>query len=1172
MTEPHENPLSNKNQIVVGDISGSYIAIGHGAQVIVNHLLSAAEELQRQQATESNILANAVIDYVRKLQGQLPRPDKVVAEAEPYKSLLPYRLADAPFFFGRDQAKQDLLYSLRGNKGRLTILHSESGAGKTSLLQAGLAAELLAQGHLPLYVRAWRTSPSLAVKQTLLPNLSYTPGLAEAPLRAFLGQVTDILGPDSDVFILLDQFEEFFLRVSDETMQTGFIEDLGSCVDDETLRARFLLSLRNDQFANLSDFRPRIPTIFANEFALKLLSHDEARQAITEPASMAGLSYETGLVEEILAELEKNQPNLVVLPAQLQLVCWALYKQLGDTSSRIIATAVFERMGGVEKILQNYLRRVLDREIPSGQRPQAQQVIEALVRSDRTRDVRTLDELGRDAAPAETLPPVLSHLVSARLLRVVETDGEETVAYELAHDYLVQQIELDPAVLARKAAQELLDQEVEDWQRNPKLRIGDEKLNTIKAQEKHLKFTPEARELYELSKKAQRRRRSVLLGLLGATFLGVVAAMVLYGFWTDAEDRRAVAEFAANAAETRQAEAEVAANAAETRQADARQAEAAALSAEATALFAQQNAEIGQATAVALEQTAQAARATAEQDRANAVTAQETAQAAEQAALRAQETAESEKVQAELGRAEAIVAQQTARAGEETAQAQQATAQAQQATAEAAAAQAEQARAQAEAAKAAAEAAQAAAERARAKAEADLVDAEQRVEDAQQLAGELDRLNTSRQLANQALTVIEDDVQLALLLSVEAMNSADTVQARGSLLAALTRVGDAFYLRNSATEVSSLAFSPNGEFLAAGSSDGAIRFWDVTDPANPVDFGSRLIGHMSVVWSVAVSPNGEILASTGADRRVILWDVSDPANVIKVALPLISHTDGVYVVSFGPRGDILASGGLDGSVILWKVREPDNPDLLDPVNPILPDGHTGGVTSITFSPDGSTLIAGGLDGQVIQWDLSTLRPVLLIAHEIGVWKALFDQSNSLLTIGDANGKATLWNVNKEPKLLGELFSGRSDDRVGIGMDFHPNGEMVASGADDGAIILWDVRDKTNPQTYPTRLSLHSGEVNAVAFSPTGNIMASGDSKGEIIIWNVDPDIWLERACILATRNFTEDEWNRFIGTALSYRATCPNLPFPSASPTSLSGISTSGSFSTAYLPLITKDR
>ncbi len=808
--------------IVTGDIHGSYIAIGRGAQVIVQQVLSVAQEAEQRHQLETQILAQAVAHYVDRLRIQVHLPplasqgdreDLPSLEGrggrenlpplggrrgredlpplggrrglplEPYKSLLPYRLADAPFFFGRDQARAELLPGLApGSRTRLTILHSESGAGKTSLLQAGLAAPLLAQGHLPLYVRAWRHSPSLAIKQTLLPDLTRTPDLAQLPLRAFLARLTGLLGLSTLVYILLDQFEEFFIRLADEETQKEFIEDLGQCVEDETLPVRFILSLRKDHFANLSDFRDRLPYIFAHEYPLKLFTRAEAASAITAPATLVGLTYEPGVVDQILDELQA-QAQKVIMPAQLQLVCWALYRALGSNDfsrssgeQHTITLAMLQRLGGVAGILRNYLHDVITREIPIKRREQAQQVLEALIRSDRTRDVQTAAQLARQLGGASPLqeaggtsplwgaggaagasplqeasgssfrlhpsslpiPPVLNDLISSRLLRVVETGPQEEVAYELAHDYLIDQIELDPEVLARKAAQELLDQEVAAWQRNPQLRIGEEKLKIIEAQAAKIHFSPEAEKLYRLSKNVRQRRRRILFGLFGLALLVSCLALFLYYSLGITQENLGIAHNAlvtatsviqsawdeADAAAIRQATAERAANVAQTAQFEA-------IAAEATASLARQTAEAGRQVAAQAEQTAIAARyaaqtrqAEAEQNAAVALASQATAQAAGQQAIAAQQTAQANQATAQASEQLAIQARQTA-------QAQQAVAEQTARQAQAAAAAAQQAQAIAEAARQEAEQARRDAERARREAERAQRDAEEQAAQAQ---------------------------------------------------------------------------------------------------------------------------------------------------------------------------------------------------------------------------------------------------------------------------------------------------------------------------------------------------------------------------------------------------------------------------------------------------------
>ncbi|MCB0193207.1 MAG: hypothetical protein KDJ65_14780 [Anaerolineae bacterium] len=693
--------------IKTGDINGSFNAIGHGAQVIVERALTAVEEAEQRHQVETQILLQAVINYVERLKAQIPPPGIATPHSEPYKSLLSYRVTDAPFFFGRDKAKRDLLNNIT-SRGRLTVLHAESGAGKTSLLQAGLAAELLAKGHFPLYVRAWRRTPTHAIKQALLPDLERTPDLAELPLRPFLSRVTDILGLSTIVYILLDQFEEFFSRLSDDPQRQAFVEELGDCIEDEILQARFVLSIRKDYFANLSEFRGRIPYIFVNEYALKLFTPDEAADAVIKPAGMVDLNYGSGVVDQILDELQTYEQK-IILPAQLQLVCWALYRELGDKQQQITLD-MLRKMGGVAGILRNYLHSVLTKEIPPRYQEQARRVIEALVRADRSRDIQTAAQLSREIDHPDSLSLVLDSLISSRLLRVVEAGSETETAYELAHDYLVEQIELDPEVLARKAAQELLDQEVAAWQQNPKLLIGEEKLKVIQAQEAKLYFSPEAKELYDQSKKARRRQRAIFRGLFGSVLLAIVALFLLYQSLSDtrvnlqsakieaAEAVRQEATAVSNQAkaETAAKEAVATVTAAGFAQATAEFAQNAAKSAQATAESQREQAEVAKETAEAAKGAAETAEAMAEMAKRDAENRQAVAEEAAQQAITARQTAEASQATADAGRQLAVYAEQTAQAEQRLAEQAASDAQAAAAAAQQAKAAAEEAQREAE--------------------------------------------------------------------------------------------------------------------------------------------------------------------------------------------------------------------------------------------------------------------------------------------------------------------------------------------------------------------------------------------------------------------------------------------------------------------------------------------
>ena len=133
------------------------------------YLRSQFEELR-------DYLRAAVAAYVAAQQARILKPP--TSPAQPYKFLDSFELEDADIFFGRDAASTALHQTVI--QARLTVLHARSGAGKTSLLKAGLAPRLIREGRIPIFARAF-DDPVLAVKRGSLPparvrGLRFYPG------------------------------------------------------------------------------------------------------------------------------------------------------------------------------------------------------------------------------------------------------------------------------------------------------------------------------------------------------------------------------------------------------------------------------------------------------------------------------------------------------------------------------------------------------------------------------------------------------------------------------------------------------------------------------------------------------------------------------------------------------------------------------------------------------------------------------------------------------------------------------------------------------------------------------------------------------------------------------------------------------------------------------------
>ena len=419
----------------------------------------------------------------------IPAAEPLPLPEEPYKALVAYEARDRAFFFGRDREIEELTALVHAH--RLVLLYGASGVGKTSLLQAGVIPRLEGAdpGYTVVNVRAL-TDPAGAVRAALrrkLPDAQLPAG--ETSLVDFLAAATRAI--DCPLAVVIDQFEEFFIRLSPE-FRVAFIAELGALCDARDLPVKVVLSLRGDYLFKVSELEARIPEIFQTKMLLLPLTREQAREAIVCPVEALGCAYAPDLVEQLLDDLTREG----VMPPQLQLVCGALFHHARQAERKTLTVADYDALGGAQGVLRGYLDQEL-RRFPPEEGALARDLLEELVTSERTKKVETLAELATAlAAERDVLSEVVEKLVRARLLRPVERadgTGAET-AYELAHEYLIAEIALSPEAVARKEAEELLRQGVDNWRRFGAL-LSVEAFELIDAQRDRLRVDAEAQAL-----------------------------------------------------------------------------------------------------------------------------------------------------------------------------------------------------------------------------------------------------------------------------------------------------------------------------------------------------------------------------------------------------------------------------------------------------------------------------------------------------------------------------------------------------------------------------------------------------------------------------------------------------------------------------------------------------
>ncbi|MFD9892343.1 AAA family ATPase [Amycolatopsis sp. NPDC059027] len=328
--------------------------------------------------------------------------------------------------------------------------------------------------------------------------------------------------------------------------------------------------------------------------------------------------------------------------------------------------------------------------------------------------------------------------------------------------------------------------------------------------------------------------------------------------------------------------------------------------------------------------------------------------------------------------------------------------------------------------------------------------------------------------------------------------------------------------------VTAAGYRPDGRALVTGSADRTVRLWTVTGTARPVPAGPPLTGHTATVNSARFSPDGKILATAGDDQTVRLWDVTDLAHPRPLGEPLTMTTRYGNMAVFSPDGRLLATGGEnDQTIRLWDITDPARPR---PVGPLLP-GHPAYVSSTVFSPDGKTLATSSVANTVRLWDITDpARPVPLgeplAAHTATVRSIAFSPNGTTLVTGGDDQTVRLWNVTDpaHPRPLGGPITGYTSAPMATVFD-HDGARLATAGAE--TLRLWNMADPARPESLG-QLTVAAKLGNAVRFNPADGSLATGGNDGVVLLWDLDVDHVIQRVCA-ATRNvLTPDQWQRHL--------------------------------------------
>jgi WD40 repeat protein len=1022
----------------------------------------------------------------------------------PFVGLTSYAQENAPFFFGRDAERRVLISNLRAS--RLTLLYAQSGAGKSSLLRAGVAARLVQLAgrsldqqrtarNIPIVFSSWRDDPTEelieAVQQTItaflpqavrtkstqtLPNVAFDVPRAVSdatlPYQRPAGPPTPTPTPtrlsealraasrasDATLLVMLDQFEEYFLYRSREAQDGHFADELAACINQADLRVNFLIAIREDAYSGLGNlFKSRIANVYGNYLHLENLTRECARKAIEMPVASFNelhprsvpVEIEPGLVDVVLDELGPGQ-----------------FVLNGGGRGRVSGANGDQRYDGeiAAPYLQLVMKRLWETELPNSRRLR-RETLEALGGAQtivRTHVDRALSDLPKEAREAAV--DIFHHLVTPSGTKIA------LAASDLA-EYTGRSAEEASALLERLAASDtrivrpippppgqeggtryeishdLLAPAILDWGgRQRAIRLEHEK------------------ESAEHEVRVEKRRARMFRGLaLGAAVLLVVTVVL----WVTAINSRHQAESRAIAShavsvlgQDPQMSARLALralNVSSTVEAQAALRDAlpqlqlkAALAPAPplrSAAFSADGTKILTAAAGGTIRIFDAATGTQLARFAGSGTLNSAAFSGDGTRIvTANDDGTARILDVSSGKVTGVLTPPGGNGYAVSSAAFSPDGKLVVAT---------------------------------------YADGTARIWDAR----------SGRQL--RALTAERGHVLLNAAFSPNGKRVV-TVSSGGTARIYYARTGAQVRVLPGSTGLLSAAFSPNGKFVVTACGDGTTRIWRVSTGRLAARLTPPSYRHGSyMVFSAAFSPDGRHVVTAGGDGVARIWDAAS-GQLVRVLGT--AGGDSLQAAAYSPDGRSIVTASAGGLVRVWVAATGRQAGL-----PLARTDGDSPLRSAVFSPDGRWAATGGQFGTVTIWKAPaagsrssrwTPRNVISVPEGDAVNGMAFSRNGKLLVTANQSGNAFVWLV---PSGLpwGEFLKGQGQPLNTVAFDpAHQN--WVVTAGDDGYARIFRISDDTQ---VGTRFGVPFYDMNAAAFSPDGTRIVTVSSDGYARIWD-----------------------------------------------------------------------
>lgn len=389
--------------------------------------------------------------------------DPTTSLPNPFPGLRPFRSDEHHLFFGREDQTNALLQLLC--KNRFLAVVGTSGSGKSSLVRAGLIAELhsgtmtQAGSHWEVMILRPGGSPVDNVARALVDadlhdpeDPGTLPRLRATLSRSRFGLVeaikhSDVMEPHTNLLIVVDQFEELFRfrqqDVDSEEAATAFVNLLLTASEQEECPIYVAITMRSDYLGDCSEIPGLAEAVNEGEYLIPRLMRDQKRDAIEKPVGVGGAKISPLLVQRLLNDVGDDPDQLPVLQHALMRM-WEVWSASGD-ASRPIDFCDFEATGGLAAALSNHADEIFESLPDEPHRLACEKIFKTLTeKGDDNRGIRRPTRLEKlieiSGADRETVSDVLDAFRQPGvtfLMPSLELDITDRSVIDLSHESLM---------------------------------------------------------------------------------------------------------------------------------------------------------------------------------------------------------------------------------------------------------------------------------------------------------------------------------------------------------------------------------------------------------------------------------------------------------------------------------------------------------------------------------------------------------------------------------------------------------------------------------------------------------------------------------------------------------------------------------------------------------------